>query len=210
MGSLDLDVDVDIKGPGLDLDVKGPSLDLDVDVKGGLDLDVSVKGPSLDLDVDIKGPGLDLDVNIKGPGLDLDVKGPSLSMDLDVKVGLDVDLEVKGGLDLDVDVKGPSLDVGIKGPDVNVCFSKAEEISPDMPDVLVEVCKSDVFSDSLIQIRQMMGQRDIVWKKVKCFLACSDLEMEDDQVAALECVLTEHKFEEDPIEKATWDQGMRV
>ena len=53
--------------------------------------------------------------------------------------------------------------------------------------------------------------------------------MEEDQVTALECALTEHKFEEDPIEKvcwmdqddlrmphshmcwqATWDKGMRV
>ena len=39
--------------------------------------------------------------------------------------------------------------------------------------------------------------------QVECFLACCELEMEDEQIDALEKVLTEHGFEEDPIEKVT-------
>eukprot|EP00658_Telonema_sp_P-2_P006011 TRINITY_DN12284_c0_g1_i1.p2 TRINITY_DN12284_c0_g1~~TRINITY_DN12284_c0_g1_i1.p2 ORF type:complete len:136 (+),score=34.29 TRINITY_DN12284_c0_g1_i1:449-856(+) len=88
--------------------------------------------------------------------------------------------------------------------------SKAQEISDSMPDVLVKLTKEECYNDSLIQIRKMMGERDVAWKKVRCFLACCELEMDDDVIAALETVLTEYGFEENPIDKATWDQGLRV
>ena len=62
-----LDVDVDIKAPGVDLNV---------DVKVGADVDVDVKAPGVDLDVDVK-VGADVDVDVK-ISADLDVDTPTV------------------------------------------------------------------------------------------------------------------------------------
>ena len=105
---LQLDVDLDIRGPDirdLDLDIRGPDIrDFDF---SGLDRDLDLDIVDLDVDLDIRGPdfsGLD----IRGLDIsDLDFSG--LDMDLDV------DLDIRG-LDIrDIDFRGLDLDKADSG-----------------------------------------------------------------------------------------------
>ena len=115
---LQLDVDLDIRGPDirdLDLDIRGPDI---------RDFDLDIRGPDRDLDLDIRDLDLDirdLDLDIRGLDIsDLDFSGLDRDLDLDIR-GLDIrDLDFSGldirGLDIsDLDFSGLDLDKADSG-----------------------------------------------------------------------------------------------